>query len=385
KFGWQSILILEEISPKDFTLLKTAVLLSGTGLKGVCTMEIPAGYEAVAQEEMMTAALPLSPEELCATVTSTARRALLGPWTVVLTTGMSAATLQSPPGRWKADNYSQFWGMTVEEGFKKRLGTFPPSQSLLNMREAPPLMSGLSGFMILWISRTVEHPGLFQPQKIYFQTGVVADRIAIQSKGEITDNLSAQNLISCDTRNQHGCNGGSIDGAWRYLKTHGIVSYACYPSFWNKHLGPAAENQCYVSSESGKNHTNGPCPNAYEKSNRLYRCASHYRVSSKETDIMEEIKNRGPVQAIMKVYEDFFLYKGGIYRHSQQAGSKWKTHSVKLLGWGALRDKNGQKQKFWIAANSWGKSWGENGYFRILRGQNECDIEKLILATSGQP
>lgn len=27
--------------------------------------------------------------------------------------------------------------MTVEEGFKKRLGTFPPSNSLLNMREAP--------------------------------------------------------------------------------------------------------------------------------------------------------------------------------------------------------------------------------------------------------
>lgn len=37
--------------------------------------------------------------------------------------------------------------------------------------------------------------------------------------------------------------------------------------------------------------------------------------------------------AIMKVYEDFFLYKEGIYRHSQKAGSKWKTHSVKLLGW----------------------------------------------------
>lgn len=37
--------------------------------------------------------------------------------------------------------------------------------------------------------------------------------------------------------------------------------------------------------------------------------------------------------AIMKVYDDFFLYKEGIYRHSQKAGSKWKTHSVKLLGW----------------------------------------------------
>uniref|UniRef100_A0A8C6NER8 Uncharacterized protein n=1 Tax=Melopsittacus undulatus TaxID=13146 RepID=A0A8C6NER8_MELUD len=38
---------------------------------------------------------------------------------------------------WKAANYTQFWGMTVEEGFKKRLGTFPPSHSLLNMKEPP--------------------------------------------------------------------------------------------------------------------------------------------------------------------------------------------------------------------------------------------------------
>ncbi|NXX76904.1 TINAG protein, partial [Urocolius indicus] len=292
---------------------------------------------------------------------------------------------------WKAGNYSQFWGMTVEEGFKKRLGTFPPSHSLLNMRETPGNSLSEEKFPAFFAATYQWPEWIHDPLDqrncgaswAFSTASVAADRIAIHSRGAITDNLSAQNLVSCDTRNQHGCNGGSIDGAWRYLNTHGIVSYACYPSFWNNHLDPSGENHCYVSSEYGKNYTNEPCPNAFEESNRLYRCAPHYRVSSKETDIMKEIMDKGPVQAIMKVYEDFFLYKEGIYRHTQKAGSKWKIHSVKLLGWGVLPDKNGQKQKFWIATNSWGKSWGENGYFRILRGQNECDIEKLILATLG--
>ena len=36
--------------------------------------------------------------------------------------------------------------------------------------------------------------------------------------------------------------------------------------------------------------------------------------------------------------------------------------------------------KYWLLVNSWGKNWGENGFFKILRGQNECDIESFVIA-----
>ena len=41
---------------------------------------------------------------------------------------------------------------------------------------------------------------------------------------------------------------------------------------------------------------------------------------------------------------------------------------------------NGRELKYWLCANSWGPKWGEDGYFRILRGTDECKIESFIVA-----
>ena len=51
---------------------------------------------------------------------------------------------------------------------------------------------------------------------------------------------------------------------------------------------------------------------------------------------------------------------------------------VKIVGFG----KEGIK-KYWIVANSWNEDWGENGFARVARGHNECNIE--VGAFTGVP
>ena len=84
----------------------------------------------------------------------------------------------------------------------------------------------------------------------------------------------------------------------------------------------------------------------------------------------------GPVEAGFTVYKSFMSYQSGVYeRHWWKV---WDTveggHAVKIVGWGVENDT-----EYWIIANSWSTQWGEDGFFRILRGKNECGI-----GTSGQ-
>ena len=93
-----------------------------------------------------------------------------------------------------------------------------------------------------------------------------------------------------------------------------------------------------------------------------------YGSVSGEKNMMKEIYARGPITCTIADPEELMEYKGGIYRDT--TGAKSLDHSISVVGWG---EEDGQK--YWIARNSWGTFWGEKGWFRIVRGENNLGIE----------
>ena len=80
------------------------------------------------------------------------------------------------------------------------------------------------------------------------------------------------------------------------------------------------------------------------------------------------------MEAAFTVFSDFETYSSGIYQHV--AGKSEGGHAIRIVGWGS---ENGTD--YWTVANSWNPYWGEAGYFRILRGSDECGIESSVTAS----
>ena len=91
-------------------------------------------------------------------------------------------------------------------------------------------------------------------------------------------------------------------------------------------------------------------------------------VNEDETVVQQFVMNNGPVAAGFRVSDDFKAYKSGIY-YSTDCNSQLPTHTILIIGWGT---ENGTD--FWLIQNSWGTTWGDNGYAKIRRGVNTCSI-----------
>ncbi|KAI8522474.1 hypothetical protein RHMOL_Rhmol13G0000300 [Rhododendron molle] len=167
-----------------------------------------------------------------------------------------------------------------------------------------------------------------------------------------------------------GCNGGYSLYAWRYFVHHGVVTEECDPYFDNSGCSHPGCEPGYPTPKCARKCVNKNL--LWRESKRF--SVSAYRIHSDPYNIMAEVYKNGPVEVAFTVYEDFAHYKSGVYKHV--TGDVLGGHAVKLIGWGTSEDG----EDYWLLANQWNRSWGDDGYFKIKRGTNECGIEEDVIA-----
>jgi len=177
-------------------------------------------------------------------------------------------------------------------------------------------------------------------------TGSVEGAHAIKTGNLVS--LSEQQLVDCSTpEGNQGCNGGLMDQAFQYIiSNNGICTEASYPY---TATGP---NTCQTTCTSAAT------------------ISSFVDVTAGDENALMAAVNIGPVSVAIEADQQCFqFYSGGIL--SDPSCGMQLDHGVLAVGYGT--DASTQTP-YWIVKNSWGASWGESGYVRLIRGTNECGI-----------
>jgi len=181
---------------------------------------------------------------------------------------------------------------------------------------------------------------------LFMTTGVIMD-------------LSEQQVISCD-RTDGACQGGDLPTAFAYVSRNGGIDTM----------------QDYQDSSETRG-ANGRCNKKKEK-NRVVEitdyeyavppCGSGSCEHQKESDLMAALDNFGPISIIVNA-QDWNDYESGIYQPTCSGAYGELDHAVQLVGYGTSGS-----QSYWKVRNSWGTSWGEDGFIRLKMGENACGL-----------
>lgn len=183
-----------------------------------------------------------------------------------------------------------------------------------------------------------------------------------------------------------GCEGETLLGAWQYLYRFGVPEESCitYENAADDAIDLISGVKPTMACADLFGDRYDKCP-ASKKYRQSHLAIGYYHVpgtkstqdgmgSGTEQDIRRDIYHWGPVTTGFTVHSDFMSWDGrGVYQWDGKS-SEEGGHAVAIVGWGT---ENGVP--YWIIRNSWGDSWGDGGYFKILRGANHCAIEENII------
>lgn len=284
----------------------------------------------------------------------------------------------------------------------------------IEMKRAVKLPSSFDGRKV-WgkYLQPVRNQGLCGSCYAFATVFVLASRLSIYSKGKYNYDLSPSKLIFCsnpievtenDTRSEEelikdtmskrlpfdyttpqsmirknimSCSGETLISAWQFLYRFGVPEDSCLgygdnenDAVVNLTLTDEVTKTCVEVSGVAYDTCDGGDSNSRMIS---HRAGGYYSIGKNEYDIRRDIYHWGPCSTGLVIYDDFLEWNGkGIYEWDKKSGLIG-GHAVVLMGWGEEGGK-----KYWIVRNSWGEDWGDKGYFKVLRGENHCEIEENV-------
>ena len=164
-----------------------------------------------------------------------------------------------------------------------------------------------------------------------------------------TSTLSVQQLVSCDSTNS-GCSGGDARTGYEYvMETGGLNMESNYP---------------YTSYYDFA----GSCDKT--KSGYSIAVAQYYTITGAdattvETNMINYVKTTGPLSVCIDASEWSSYVSGTV-----AVCSSSPNHCVQIVG---VNDAEG----YWKIRNSWGTSWGEDGYIRLQLNADTCAITTI--------
>jgi C1A family cysteine protease len=239
---------------------------------------------------------------------------------------------------------NQFTDLTTKEFSELYLGYIPRQNEYARSRnEHVTPLGQVQAASLDWRTKGAVTPVKDQAQCgscwAFSTTGSVEGANQIKS-GQL-QSLSEQQLVDCaGSAGNQGCNGGLMDDAFEYIiKNGGIGSEASYP---------------YTGRD-------GAC----KKVPSVATVSKYTDVKKNDEAGLLSAVNIEPVSVAVDA-QSWSSYRSGVMTG---LCGKSLDHGVLAVGYGTEGSND-----YWLVKNSWGASWGEAGYIRLVRNKNECGI-----------
>ena len=240
--------------------------------------------------------------------------------------------------------HNQFSTWTEAE-YKQVLGYRSWTNNVVSVEDATPTADSVN-----WVTSgavtQVKNQGSCGSCWSFSSTGAMEGAHFIQTGTLLS--LSEQELVDCDHIGSAGCNGGSMEGAFEWYKT----------------------NKSELESDYAYTGRNGTC--AESSYTGQFSSTGYVQVTANSQSALHASIQAGPTSIAIEADKRVFqTYTSGIL-NSAECGTQL-DHGVLAVGYGT---ENGQA--YYLVKNSWGSSWGENGYLKIADngdGAGICGIQ----------